>query len=265
MNKTRLASLCALAIVLSPLTGLFLEAEAAQYQEGITLAGSIPGARPRATLPEGRVVLTLPHVNPQLPSEAYNCGPNSAARLLRFYGHSVSYELLKLQRDNEYGDTWAATQLGTTPHALRTIMSRWAGDKVHVQRNASMSTLLKQLLAGRPVIALVRVGRAYETPVIPALHWVVVNGFDSKHRVVYYVDTNGEQREVSYKDFTSGGIGTPEAPAWNWSMGDGAVSSVLNANGVVAGTFIWIDREPLTNEGGTYHPTDGYKVPAFNL
>ncbi|MFN6474066.1 MAG: C39 family peptidase [Nostoc sp. SerVER01] len=204
----------------------------------------IPGVQPAPSvnpLPEGNVLLKIPYVDPQRPDQQFNCGPNSAARLLRFYGHNVSYSELASRRNREYDPIFETTKLGTTPHVLRTIMETWEPGRVHVERNQGIRTVLNYLLQGRPIIALVRVGRASHTPiVVPALHYVVVNGFDSARRVIYYVDTDGVQYDVSYDNFTSGGIGSSAAPSWRWSIGSGVVSEALSQNGVVSGTLISI-------------------------
>jgi hypothetical protein len=179
---------------------------------------------------DGKVEIQLPRTGSQ--NDDWSCGPNSAARIIRFYGFNATYDDLRTNR------------LGTAPHELRNAMSRWAGEEVKLERESSFERLLSLVSQGKPVITLVRVGSfkaesfgGIGTGTWPLMHWFVVRGFDQNKREIYIHDTNESEYSLSYDDFMS---------KWSWGIGRGAASSTLDANGVKTRTMVWIDRTPAS-------------------
>ncbi len=182
--------------------------------------------------------LVLPVVDPQ--SDRWSCGPNSATRLLRFYGHEVTYSQLKQLtgkklllvtkfRGQEIGT-------GTPPRVLQTVIGIWEQDKAKLKQNAQLRDLLQVLAQGKPAIALVRVGNiSLGKLTIPALHWITVTGFDPQEGKIYYTDTNNQNYQISYAEFDR---------RWQLSLNPSPVTAILKLNGVMPRTFVWIDRRP---------------------
>ncbi|HJZ89452.1 MAG TPA: C39 family peptidase, partial [Gemmataceae bacterium] len=190
------------------------------------------------TLSHGEhVEITVPGGSPQ--NDSWSCGPNSASRLLRSYGIGVSYDTLKADAQNsniisQYG-------LGTPPPSLQSIMKKYKSD-VHLASNASFQSVLDRLGEGRPVIALLGWGET-TVPVfepwspVPVefdtapdtLHYVCLTGFDMSSSTIFYTDTNGAAKSMSFSAFQK---------KWNWP-GDGLVYDGLAAMGVKKQTMLW--------------------------
>jgi Ca2+-binding RTX toxin-like protein len=183
------------------------------------------------------VEITVPGGSPQ--NDSWSCGPNSAARLLRSYGINVTYATLKAQAQNsnllsQYG-------LGTPPPNLRNVMKAHKGD-TQLASGASFQSVLDRLGEGRPVIALLGWGEV-DIPVPPehpfdfdlfdtapdTLHYVCLTGFDAPSQTVFYTDTDGTAKSMSYAAFQQ---------KWNWP-GDGIPLAALEAVGVKKRTMIW--------------------------
>lgn len=192
----------------------------------------------------GKVVIQLPST--ELQDDDWSCGPNSAARVLKFYGFNSTYDDLR-RTVKRLGTFPGSNRLGTAPHELRNAMSRWAGEKVKLEREANFERLLSLVSQGKPVITLVRIGTIQGNRIggigiggtWPAMHWFVVNGFDQNERRISITDTTidpevGSNRyTLTYDDFMS---------QWSWGIGRGAASSTLDANGVKTRTMVWVDR-----------------------
>ncbi|CAN1210498.1 hypothetical protein TUMEXPCC7403_09905 [Tumidithrix helvetica PCC 7403] len=190
-----------------------------------------------------KLSLTLPDTGSQ--NDSWSCGPNSAARVLKFYGHDVDYDMVRSateknfilpeQIKNPLDNSWVNIRTGTTPKVLQKVMQRWEGDKVKLARKVELATLLSLLETGKPVIGLIRVG-SFKVPLFgtaPYLHWVALTGFDRAQHLIYYTDTNGKEATMSYEEFMQ-----------KWSLGsDGnAVNAILKGNGVEPRTIVWVDR-----------------------
>lgn len=168
------------------------------------------------------VGISLPAVPPQ--TDFWSCGPNSATRLLRFYGHSVTYPQLK-QVTARYLVT---TALGTPPRVLFQVLRQWAGNRVRLQQRTSLTQLFRILDRGQPAIALVRVGQTD----VSRLHWITVTGYDPRRQVIFYTDTDDRAYSSSYSQFQrQWGLQVQSAPLW----------SILQANGVQPNTIMWIE------------------------
>jgi Peptidase_C39 like family/RTX calcium-binding nonapeptide repeat (4 copies) len=190
------------------------------------------------TLSHGEhVEITVPGGSAQ--NDSWSCGPNSASRLLRSYGINVSYAQLKVDAQNsniisKYG-------LGTPPPSLQSIMKKYKSD-VHLASNASFQSVLDRLGEGRPVVALLGWGEV-DVPSPPespwdfdlfdtapeTLHYVCLTGFDMSSSTIFYTDTNGAAKSMSFSSFQQ---------KWNWP-GDGLVYAGLSAMGVKKNTMLW--------------------------
>jgi len=180
----------------------------------------------------------LPAVDPQ--SDRWSCGPNSATRLLRFYGHEVNYSQIKQLtakkllfvaqfRGQEIGT-------GTPPRVLQEVVNAWEKGNAKLRQNAQLNDLLQVLEQGKPAIALVRVRNlSLGKLTIPALHWITVTGFDPQAQVIYYTDTNSQNYQISYAEFER---------QWQLNLSQNPVTAILKLNGVVPRTFVWVDRTP---------------------
>jgi Peptidase_C39 like family len=191
-------------------------------------------------------VIKLPDTGAQ--DDNWSCGPNSAARLLRFYGHDLDYEMVRAATDmklflpqkmrNPLNNQWVEVRTGTPPLTLQQVMQRWEGDRVKRSSQTSFNQLISLVRSGKPAIALIRVG-SLAIPYlgsIPYLHWVAVTGADSQLQQIYYTDTNSQNYSLSYPDFQA-----------KWNLGldrdvSGAIANILKNNGVEARTIVWVDR-----------------------
>ena len=106
------------------------------------------------SLRNGYSKIRLPDVGEQ--NDSWSCGPNSAARVLKFYDYRVTYGVMK-------GYIKIAQNIpgfesfGTTPSELRNAMQNFTSD-VRLEREASFEKLIGLVSRGIPVITLVRVG-----------------------------------------------------------------------------------------------------------
>ena len=190
--------------------------------------------------------IQLPDTGSQ--NDSWSCGPNSAARILRYYGHDVNYATVRAATDkklflpqkfrNPLNNQWIEVRTGTPPQTLQQVMQRWEGDRVKKSPKTSFNRLINLVSSGKPAIALVRVG-SLSIPYIgsiPYLHWIAVTGADPARQQIYYTDTNSQTYSLSYQDFQA-----------RWNLGldrdvSGAITSVLKSNGVEARTIVWVDK-----------------------
>jgi hypothetical protein len=190
--------------------------------------------------------IELPDTGAQ--NDGWSCGPNSAARILRYYGHDVNYATVRAATDkklflpqkfrNPFTNQWIEVRTGTPPQTLQQVMRRWEGNRVKKSPQTSFNRLINLVRSGKPVIALVRVGSLAIPYVgsIPSLHWIAVTGADPKRQQVYYTDTNSQTYSLSYKDFQT-----------RWNLGldrdvSNAIANILKSNGVEARTIVWVDK-----------------------
>ena len=190
--------------------------------------------------------IQLPDTGAQ--NDGWSCGPNSAARILRYYGHDVDYADVRAATDkklflpqrmrNPFNNQWIEVRTGTPPLTLQQVMQRWEGDRVKRSEQTSFNKLINLVRSGNPAIALIRVGN-FSIPYvgsIPSLHWVAVTGADSQSQQIYYTDTNSQAYSMSYQDFQT-----------QWNLGldkdvSSAIANILKNNGVVARTLVWVER-----------------------
>ncbi|NJK33951.1 MAG: hypothetical protein HC919_02830 [Oscillatoriales cyanobacterium SM2_2_1] len=189
------------------------------------------------------IQLTIPPVEQQ--TEYWSCGPNAAARLLRFYGHPVTYSQLKAavvplfavppRLRNPLTNEWAAVRTGVPPRQLQQLLSRWEGDRIRLSHRNDFSQLQALLNRRTPAIALIRVGtlRLSTTYQSPLLHWVVVSGIDPQNQQITYVDTDGQSRTTAIAAFQQ---------QWHFQVEHPLLRTVLTTQQVIPGTLIWRDR-----------------------
>ncbi|PZU95934.1 MAG: hypothetical protein DCE90_10855 [Pseudanabaena sp.] len=190
--------------------------------------------------------MQLPDTGAQ--NDSWSCGPNSAARLLRYYGHQVDYPMVRAVTDkklflpqrlrNPLTNKWIEVRTGTPPKTLQQVMQRWEGDRVKQSPRTNFNKLINLVQSGKPAIALVRVGGLSLPYVgsIPYLHWIAVTGVDTQRQRIYYTDTNSQTYSMSYQDFQA---------EWNLGLDKDvsvAIANVLKNNGVEPRTIVWIDR-----------------------
>jgi len=196
------------------------------------------------------LLIQLPDTGAQ--DDKWSCGPNSAARVLRYYGHNVDYGTIRAAADEEYmlpssvrfpAPTWSDPfrlrrvdiRAGTTPHHLRDVMKQWEGENVKLERQAGFDLLTNLLKEGKPAIVLFRVGSidASILGTFPELHWVAAVGINEAEQLIYITDTNSSTYQLSYGEFID---------QWSWRIGDGLASEALWREGVKTETVLWIDR-----------------------
>jgi len=196
--------------------------------------------------------IQLPNTGAQ--DDGWSCGPNSAARLLRYYGHKVDYSIVRAATDkklflpqklrNPLTNQWIEVRTGTPPKTLQQVMQRWEGDRVKQSPRTSLNKLISLVQSGKPAIALVRVGGLTIPYVgaIPYLHWIAVTGVDVQRQQIYYTDTNSQSYSLSYQDFQN---------RWNLGLDQDvsvAIANILKNNGVEARTIVWVDRKINKNQ-----------------
>jgi hypothetical protein len=189
------------------------------------------------------IQLALPPVDQQ--TEYWSCGPNAAARLLRFYGHAVTYGQLKAsvaplfsvppRLRHPLTNEWMPVRTGVAPRQLQQLLSRWEGDRIRLDHRASLSQLQTLLSQRTPAIALIRVGTFRLSTVYqaPLLHWVVVSGIDPQQQRITYVDTDGRSRTMAIATFQQ---------QWHFRVEHPLLRTVLASQQVHPGTLIWRDR-----------------------
>ena len=196
-------------------------------------------------------IIELPDTGAQ--NDEWSCGPNSAARVLSYYGHNVDYAIVRAATDkklflpqkirNPFTNQWIDVRTGTPPLTLQQVMQRWEGDRVKRSAKSNFNRLINLVRSGKPAIALIRVGgfKVAYVGSIPYLHWIVVTGVDSESQQIYYTDTNSQNYVISYQDFQS-----------KWNLGldqngldksmSGAIANILKSNGVEPRTMVWVER-----------------------
>lgn len=150
--------------------------------------------------------LSIPYVPKQ--RDGWSCGLHSAARLLSYHKHDVTYEqliqqrqLLTLQLDSDKGPY-------TLPFAMQRILRQYHPDSWWMTK-VDFEVIKNLLRQGKPAAALIALpGSKYSVNIAgikikaPATHWVVISGFDDDTRTLYYYDPlkEGEQ-QGGYDDF----------------------------------------------------------------
>jgi Ca2+-binding RTX toxin-like protein len=186
------------------------------------------------TLSNGEhVEITVPDGSPQ--TDGWSCGPNSGSRLLRSYGFNVSYE--QLRTDAQHSNIISDFGLGTPPPDLRDIIKKYKSN-THLQSGADFQSILDRLGEGRPVIALIGWGTIYLPSPIPffvdsvpeKMHYICLTGFDMASDTLFYMDTNGESKTMSFTEFQD---------KWDWPAAGAYYEWILKPIGIQKQTMIW--------------------------
>ncbi len=182
-----------------------------------------------------------------------DCGPHAAARILAGLGLGSGdrwYRQIQAARRLGLGQDPLAVQFGTTPDFLaRLIGEVTQGQAIaHVERQADWPTLKQRLVAGVPVLALVRTGTVQSQwgqglgLTVPTLHWIVVTGFNDDRQQVVFRDTQSNAvGAIAYADFLNETADASQY-TWSWTLSDGSVAEVLRQTGTTPHTFLWIER-----------------------
>jgi uncharacterized protein YvpB len=182
------------------------------------------------------VKITVPGGSPQ--NDGWSCGPNSASRLLRSYQiFSATYSALK--SDAQQATIISQYGLGTPPPVLRDIMKKYKAN-TQLASGASFQSVLDRLGEGRPVVALLGWGEVevpvpypwnpLNTEIAPeTLHYVCLTGFDLSSGTIFYTDTNGVAKSMSFSSFLD---------KWSWPA-TGVIYDGLAALGVKKRTMLW--------------------------
>jgi hypothetical protein len=126
-----------------------------------------------------------------------SCGPNSAARLMRFYNINITYEKLRKKCRQTF------ITGGTTPDAMVDCMNEnGGGARFTVARACGFpkTAITKVLADGNPFLALINPEHK-KIATVPELHWVVVNGY--KDGYVRYFNTDDKQMKRRIDKFIS--------------------------------------------------------------
>lgn len=166
--------------------------------------------------------LTLPRVKSQ--DDDWSCGINSSTRVLKYYGHNVTYDQLRTIRKKKFQipvlnrlpfarGSVPLYRFGTRPGGVRDILNIYRRG-TRIEEETQLSRVLSILRLKKPVITLIRpnnVTRSLpfgKTITLPTLHWIVVSGFDEDQKKIYYYDTTGNnERSYTYDQFMT---------RWNW-------------------------------------------------
>jgi hypothetical protein len=196
------------------------------------------------------------------------CGPNSGARVMRYYGYPAHMAGLQSQFD-AMDPVLSQVNLGAPPADLASIMKDAGYQDAFYEKGTSLDRILELLRSGKPVVAMVRVGTInidyhskwdhfgtshgiggelgsvlnrlggsaghYADDVVtkmalPELHWIALNGYDPVKQTISYTDTDGNEYSFSYSDFLA---------HWNWSTGDAVAGELLHSRGVDPGSIVY--------------------------
>ncbi len=211
-----------------------------------------PPSRPAAGALPSRQMLTVPDMG-QFQETAVDCGPHAAARVLAGLGLGQGgdlYRRLQAARQAGLGQDALAVQLGTTPDFLARLVGQVTGGRAiaHVERDVDFATLRRRLVAGDPVLALVRTGTVQSGVtaslqfVVPELHWIVVTGYDEALQQVTFRDTTSNALgTVAYGDFLDRAV-EAKRYTWTWELSDRPLAELLRQTGTTPNTFVWIAR-----------------------
>jgi hypothetical protein len=214
--------------------------------------------------------------------DTWTCGANSVSRVLKYYGHNVSYPQVRGVAQKDHGiiptkvcvggkkcafgvciplpktcfDT-SQVKTGLEPDEVRGLLSRWEGSNAKLSTRTNFDELKARVREGKPVITLKRVGsfqpgkeqlgfKLFGT--WPKMHWVTVHGLSENTQKIYYTDTddNSVVSEQSYSEFLS---------QWDWSIGAGLANETIWGKGIRPKTMVWIDRIASSNTQNPPQPS----------
>jgi Peptidase_C39 like family len=165
-----------------------------------------------------------------------SCGPNSAARVLRYYAFHATYADVK--RSFHIADPiLSSIGLGAPAASLAGIMQQFGYQATAARVN--VERVRELVSAGKPVVTLIRVG-TIELGIVetmlrqagswPALHWIAVQGFDRARGLVYFTDTDGSHHQMTFAEFEH---------AFNWTCASDLANKLLDGAGVNPGSIVY--------------------------
>ena len=128
---------------------------------------------------------TLPGFSVFAQPDEISCGPTSASMLLNYYGINAGIGPLKTKAGTTWWDSGGMKVGLTHPANLRDAIVK-SGLNVNWYGQGNVATLVNFINAGRPVIVLVRAGRA-------TWHYAVVVGFQNDGQKLLLADPAGGQ------------------------------------------------------------------------
>jgi Ca2+-binding RTX toxin-like protein len=189
---------------------------------------------------ENVTIQNVPGGAPQ--TDGWSCGPNSASRVLRWYGINKTYEDLRAETEEE-GDLISQLHLGTRPSTLLELMRKYrpqtqmaTRENVPNDQAQGLEQLFAQVSAGKPVIVLNH--RDYPSYLefgpggfVPnTLHWFVVTGFDRATQRITVRETNGTEVTFTFDQFWQ---------MWNWRSGGLAGDALTGSLGTKPRTMLY--------------------------
>lgn len=164
----------------------------AGYDTATVLAG-----RAKVSQCESVRVTNVPTDDPQ--TDFWGCGPSSGSRFLRAYNVDVSYT--KFKSDVESEGIISDFGLGTTSDTLLDALRRYRPETKQ-EKNSNTGRMIELLLEGKPVIALVSMGKKFiGIGSVAKLHYVVMTGYDKATDTFQYTNTNGAEDTWSRAEF----------------------------------------------------------------
>jgi hypothetical protein len=171
-------------------------------------------------------------------------GPESAARVIQARGGGATREdLARTVRETGPVRNWEMAATGPKlVQAMNRLLAGVVGPRFQLRTRSSLTRMIDQLRAGRPVMALIQVDgreriRLRGAPaVVPRLQWVVVHEIAPVRRsatespidYVRFIEPGGVSRHVPLADFAS---------AFQWNFGR-ARNQLLESMGVRRQSFI---------------------------
>jgi hypothetical protein len=149
------------------------------------------------------VKLTVDTLQPQ--TDGWSCGPNSAARFLRFHRKDVSYAQTRNFTRHD-GNLIALIGAGTPPSALIDTLQNWRKE-TRREEASNIGRVIALLQQKKPVIALISTGKERQHAAgiyigtTAKLHYIVLNGYDPDTERIHFVDTVGGQKSMTRAEF----------------------------------------------------------------
>jgi hypothetical protein len=153
----------------------------------------------------GEVGVTLAVKNGTPQFDNSTCGPNTAFRVLNYYGIKATYRQLIRDRVDSL-DSWliANVGMGTKPSTMESLLRRKGLTSAKYVADAQFERIIEQLDGGRPVIALVNTNGS-----ATGFHYIVVRGYDAATASLKVID-DGAYKTMSKAEFLK---------QWNWNLG----------------------------------------------
>ncbi|MBW7876774.1 MAG: C39 family peptidase [Candidatus Cloacimonetes bacterium] len=148
----------------------------------------------------GFKLIRMPDMHAQ---EEYNtCGTHNMARYLKHIGYTVNWDaFLERATDRSFFKPFATTDVtGTMPRAARSFLRQY-NPYFQLKEGGTIIDIVKNLVNNRPVMVLIRCG-FMAGGAAPSMHWIMLVGYDTKKRLLYFYDTGGNGiKQTSWDQF----------------------------------------------------------------